>query len=502
MVKRFILAGLCFVAAAAFAIQQPVGLYRLFTVDQSPEGDGDLSNDNCDGLRLQLSWATMEPSEATYIWNTSPVPADCSGSGGNILDRTLCVAKANKKAVGIAVAGGANAPDWLYSVSPTPVYKFLLDAADQTVNGNSYMPVIWQPIYQTKAHNFITALAAHIATRQGKEQIRYIITSFVAKQIDMRTWCQNFDQSVVVTDGVLTNSGAYCKIDSSTAHFLTHADQTSGSVVGKVIADTTTTCVNGGSCTLRPNSIVCNIASDASCPADPTDGTVYVNRNAFITGSGKTIGVLEWLPNKGEFNQLDQIAISPPGGYGFVSNANGMTGADGAYVAACEAIVGLWATEFAGYNVILTRSAPYATAQGQTDSSTINAALQATWGDQYGTMSVSSQAECPPQAYNLSFASFPHGSQAISPSAGGSFYAGGACPFKGPYPIFDMIAARIDPSRADKYIELYDADMDSINPNTVGVDANMVSLAKLYRSRMRFGNPQAAQRARVVLKKI
>lgn len=485
---------------------QPVGVVKLYGGGDDVCSDTTWTNPNADGVRIRLSWSDFEPAEGTYLWNTNSGYSPCkdTNGGGNDLDAVIAKAIASNKFVGISFAAGANSPDWLFNTAG--VYKFTLDPSDQSANlAHSYMPIIWDTIYQTKYNNFLKAVATHVNSLAGKSALRYVVISGVSKNVDMRTWCQNFDASVTFTDATvanLTNGGnPYCKIDSATAHFLTHANQTNGSIVGKTITDDSTGCIYSSSCVLK-NGTVCNVATDATCPADPTDGTVYVNKNAFVTGSSKTLTAEVWLPNLGEFFRMTQIAISPPPGFAGLAgtaNPNGMAGDGvfaplGNYVPAAETISNFAMLAFPTIPVILTRSNPYDTTQGGKDSSKIDSDLRNINGDHYGTMVVSRQASCPPHLTVVPWPSPPKGSQAIYPTTQDGIYEPGPCPFRGPSILQDLMEAFYDHS--DKYWEIYSHDVLNMDPATT-TDITLPKMAAYERSRVRLANPQPEFRASI-----
>ena len=497
------------------AIQQPVGLFRLVADGDPVEYPANLDwhNVNMDGIRFQMSWAELEPNEGQYLWVTSPVPADCSGTGGNIIDRALCQAEANKKAVGFGISFGCTSPHWVYSAG---VYQFNLDASDTTNSGDPYMPIIWQPLFQTKVRNFITALHTHINTRMGHEWLRYLTIGGVAKVIDMRTWCQNVDASTTVTDALLTdvaNGGShYTKVVSNTAHFTTTSNPNCASsfncIVGAVI--------NDNAVNLNNNGTVCSIASDANCPANPTDTTVYVN-HATLSGTCNNCAdpltiINQWILGRGEWYQMNQIAISPPGGYGFVANPHGMDDHDGgpgtgSYVVAAEAIGAMWANTFPEYWTVLTRSGPYpqganplAPNQGSTDAATIANYLTGGFSNA-GSMVVSQQATCGPHQQNpgSGYASiaFAKGAQAIYPSGNPSIYNPTCTPIAVNGAIQDLIEGAID--NFQKWLEIYQPDAADVDPLQT-VNPTHPPMAAYERAKMRLYNPQPQDHAKIMLR--
>jgi hypothetical protein len=209
-----------------------------------------------------------------------------------------------------------------------------------------------------------------------------------------------------------------------------------------------------------------------------------------------TVNIEEWILDRGEFYQMDQIAISPPGGYAGLAgtaNVNGMDGTDGNYVPAAKTVIGYFMTAFPNTPVVLTKSPPYATGQGQTDSQTIDDDLRAAHGDHYGVMVASRQSTCQPHAFSVSFPTYPKGSQAILPTGAGIYQEGANCQWKSPYPLQDLWEASFDVS--DKYWETYQGDIESADPVTG--DPGIAAMAAYERARVRFANPQVEQRAKI-----
>lgn len=502
-----VVAALSAATCAIAALQQPIGFVHLLGGADVVCTDPSWTNPNVDGVRLRLSWSDYEPTEGTYLWNQ---PSDCAH--GNDLDDAIRLAYAAHKFVGVSIQAGADSPDWIFAapVGTAGVYPFYLDPADPAGEGKTYMPLIWDTIFQTKFRNFINALAAHIATLPGKSAVLYVVTTGVAKGVDMRTWCQNFDASVSTTGGSYTDTGTgsgFCKVHSTTAHFLTHSGQTSGNIVGKSIID-----VADASGLLGGNATVCD-HNTVGCPADPTDTDVYVVKNTHgnacvVACTNQPVIVFEWLVGLGEDYQMAQLAISPPGGYaGLVgtANPNGWQGtgdgSNGNYLPAVETMISYWFNAFPSNNLILTWSAPCQTAQCTTVARTIQDDMRNVHGIQYGQMVVSLQAQCPPHNWGATtcpppkgytcFDVPPHPVQAIYGSASPNIYGNGTCYFKGPSALQDMIDNGFD--TADKCLEIYTPDCDSMNPVTG--DPAVAAMALYERSRFHFFNPQPQTRA-------
>lgn len=507
--KKFLAACLILCSLTlTYGARQPLGLERLFSPGDDVCGDSVWTNSNADGARLRFDWATYEPTEGAYFWLSHP--GDCTEPNAALRNDLACAiqkAYASGKFLGISFSAGVNSPEWIYNTPIPKVYKFNLDPADISTPGEDHMPLVWDTVYQTKVSNFLNALSAYVATLPGNSVVRYWVTGFVAKQVDMSTWCQNFDQSIVVTDAVLTTSGSFCQVVSSQAHFLTTSNPNNtaiyNGITGKVLGD----CLLGEcSPKFRGNSQVCQNSApsgpgyNAACPANPTDTTVYVNKTAFSNGT-TTATIENWLTNLGEYGRMDSLAKTPPPGYpGLTANPNGMTDAAcpsgnacGSYVAACEAIVGLWASAFPNSNLILTRSAPYATSQGQTDSNHVNTFLSGAYGDRYGAMSVARQASCPPHVFNPGWQTGPGGSQAIYPTGHSGIYQGGFCAYQSTSILQDLLEAFIDHS--NKFWEVYPGDVQSADPLTG--DPALAAMTTYERSRIRFFNPQTENRATI-----
>jgi hypothetical protein len=513
--------------------RQPVGVENLITgASPLPSicNDPCWTNENCDGDRLRCAWSDYEPSEGVYLWNTQPgsCPGHDTNSGaGNDIDAGIAAAYAHHKFIGISVTAGATSPHWLYSPSPGPnVYQFQLDPSDNNVNGDNFMPLIWDTVYQTKWHNFVNAFIAHIQTLPGFSAVRYIVTTGTAKGIDGRTWCQNMDASVDVSDGQYTDTGSgsgFCKVHSATlAKFLTRSNPNcTGSfncVVGTQIMDTLDASgIFGGNALVVDHTTNGCTGTGIPCP-DPTDTDVYVNKNTRTSQCVTTCVniphtyIMTWLIGLGEYYQMDQIAKSPPVGYpGLVgtANAQGMAGSSpgpvGNYVPAAETVIGFF---FSAMNagaktsgIIFTASPPYATTQGVTDNQAIRNYNVAHYpANQYGEMTVARAANCPPHAsLPINFAYLgPSGAQAIYGSNSPNIYQGSTCADKSFNALTDLFGSNLD--HTDKYAETYTNDVASCDPTDAAYIPYNGALAHQFRATLHFYNLQPADVANITLR--
>lgn len=495
-------------------VNQPVGIVKLYSPGDAVCTDPDWNNVNIDGVRMRLSWNTQEVTEGTYAWNTSPGFSPCkdsinsNGLGvGNDLDAVLSMAASSGKFVGISVSAGAFCPHWIYA-SPSPgIYQFNLDYADQTNTGDPYMPFIWDTRFQTKFHNFLNAYAAHISSLEstaGKQLVLYFVITGTAKAIDMRTWCQNTDLSILVNDATLTNSGTRCIVHSASANFTGRSnpscvDSTGlNCIVGKQITDDLNYATH-----FPTNTTVCD--HNTSGCLDPTATDVYVTKNAGGCPSGCSVPNLyiqEWLIMQGEFTQMDNIAKSPPAGYGLgTPNPAGMTGSTGNYVNAVGVVTSWFMSLFPDRSVILTSSPPYPNniPQASVDVQTIRCNNQTAYGDHYGEMTVARQATCPPHVWAPVFSTGPNGSQAIYPSGNPNLYQAGTCAFKGPSPLQDLFDSAYG-DKTDKFLETYSPDCRSLDPANPSATPSMVQMGAWQRARWNQAIPQPMNRANITLK--
>src|SRR5215471_1831937 len=491
---------------------QPVGIVHLFAPGDPVCTEPDWNNVNVDGFRMRLAWNSMEtPAPTTYIWNTNPGYSPCkdsvnsNGLGvGNDLDAVLSMAASTGKFVGLSVSAGAFCPPFIYA-SPSPSYKFNLDYADQTNTGDPFMPIIWDVNWQTKFHAFLQAYHDHIAALEataGKKLVRYFVVTGTSKAIDMRTWCQNTDLSILVNDATLTNVGTKCHVHSASALFLsrpnpscTPSSTTFNCTVGKVITDDL---LNAGH--IPPGAVVCSSAT-SGC-SDPTDTDIWITKVAGGcpgTCSVANLYIQEWLVMQGEFTQMDNIAKSPPAGYGFgTPNPVGMAGTNGNYVNAVGVVTSWFMSLFPDRSVILTSSPPYPNniPQGSVDVQTIRCNNVTAYGDHYGEMTVARQATCPPHGWSVVWPTGPNGSQAIYPSGNPNLYQAGTCAFKGPSPLQDLWDAAFG-DKTDKFIETYAPDCRSVDPTNPSATPSMVQMAAWERARWNQNLPQPVNQANI-----
>ena len=498
-------------------VDQPVGIVKLYSPGDAVCNDPDWNNVNIDGVRMRIAWNNFETSEGVYDWAAGQHPGfspcmdstNSNGLGqGNDLDAVLSMAAASGKYVGLSVSAGAFCPGWIYA-SPSPgIYKFNLDYADQTNTGEPFMPLIWDTRWQAKFHSFLNAYAAHVASIEataGKKLVLYFVITGTAKAIDMRTWCQNTDLSILVNDATLTNSGTRCIVHSATAQFTTRANPSctvspvpAQCIVNKIVTDDLQSAGK-----LPPNTTVCD--HNTSGCSDPTDTDVYVTKNAGgcpTTCSVPNLYIEEWVVMQGEFTQMDNIAKSPPAGYGLgTPNPNGMTGANGNYVNAVGVVTGWFMSLFTDRSVILTSSPPYPNniPAASTDVQTIRCNNQTAYGDHYGEMTVARQATCPPHVWSPVFSTGPNGAQAIYPSGNPNLYQAGTCAFKGPSPLQDLWDSAYG-DKTDKFLETYSPDCRSVDPANPSATPSIVQMGTYMRARWNQAIPQPRNQANITLK--
>ena len=142
----------------------PTGIYDLLN-DPEHTGDVDLDtnpvldNPNVDGYRLRISWASVQPNNASeYNWAA--------------VDTAIAIAAAHGKKMCISVAAGLWTPDWVYSNAPV-VYKYAMKEIDPDTGlplGNQPLP--WDTSFQTKWKN--------VPSRVWRE-IRFESSSFLRR---------------------------------------------------------------------------------------------------------------------------------------------------------------------------------------------------------------------------------------------------------------------------------------------------------------------------------
>ena len=95
------------------------------------------------------------------------------------------------------------------------------------------MPLPWDPVYRTYLYNFIDAFAARY---DNDPTITYVVITGFQQRVENRL-VNIIDASVTITDAVTSNLGAFGKVTSNTAQFLTRPG--ASSIVGKTIFDNT-----------------------------------------------------------------------------------------------------------------------------------------------------------------------------------------------------------------------------------------------------------------------
>jgi len=492
-------------------VNQPVGVVGLFSPGNAVCTETNWQNPNMDGYRLRVAWTNFETSEGVYDWAVGQHPGfspckdaiNSNGLGqGNDLDAAISMAAATGKWLGISISGGTFCPGWIYA-SPSPgIFKFNLDYSDQTNNGDPFMPLLWDTRYQTKFHNFLNAFTAHIQALEstiGRPVVRYVVVTGHVKAIDMRTFCQNTDASVLLNDATVTSVGGKGRIDSPSGNFLranpscTVSPVPTGCLVGQTVTDDLLNPVH-----IAPNTTVCD--HNTSGCSDPAATTIWLSKAPLGCPAGCALPnfyVFTWLINQGEFSQLDAIAKSPPAGYGLgTPNPNGVAGTNGNFVTNVGTFVDWFMNLWPDRAVILTSSPPYSSSQGVTDVGTIRCNNVTTYGDHYGEMVVNRQATCPPHAWSQTWQPGPNGSQAIYPTGNPALYKAGLCAFKGPSPLQDFWEAAYG-DNTDKFVETYINDVSSVDPNNPSATPGMVQMAYWMRMRWHTELPQPADRANI-----
>ncbi|MEO7723755.1 MAG: hypothetical protein ABIU29_03570 [Chthoniobacterales bacterium] len=344
----------------------PVGFYTLtkagaLTIDESdPPSDPLIDRSYLDGYRIRL-WATHIQPDATGDPDIDSVTFDWT-----LLNNAREIAAAHGKKLGVSIAWGRSSPRWLYLKG---AYKFQVDPADNDLNNAGFdMPLPWDPVYRTYLYNFIDAFAARY---DSDPTISYVVITGFQQRVENRL-VNIFDASVVITDAVTSNSGAFGKVASNSAKFLTRAG--ASSIVGKTIFDNTG---DNDLSVFRGETVVCDPATIPGCPAAPTDTTVYLSKQVSVPGADFTANIEEWIPGQGDEWKLNQEAVAlgyadepplkdevysdktwqpyyPDLTSGFASTR--------AYLPAVTTIIDKWTTAFVQTPILLTGQLPFSDA--------------------------------------------------------------------------------------------------------------------------------------------
>lgn len=130
----------------AGGIEPPMGLY-CSCPPTSGMGTGSVipevaQLDHVDGVLVRLGWDTLEPSPGVYEWS--------------LLDEQIARAEQYGIKISLAIVNGSAAPDWLESLGVEHFdYLFRDDPRS--------MPVPWDPTFQSRWSQLISALGARYA---------------------------------------------------------------------------------------------------------------------------------------------------------------------------------------------------------------------------------------------------------------------------------------------------------------------------------------------------
>lgn len=106
------------------------------------------------GILVRVAWKDIEPSDDTYIWS--------------LIDNQITAAQSYGKKISLAIGGGPNAPNWLYSLGAQSI--------SYTVPFSGTIPIPWDTTFLAKWTEFITALGNRYAN-DTTIQLVYITNS-------------------------------------------------------------------------------------------------------------------------------------------------------------------------------------------------------------------------------------------------------------------------------------------------------------------------------------
>jgi hypothetical protein len=108
------------------------------------------------GILVRVSWKDMEPADNTYNWA--------------LIDNQISAAQSYGKKIALAIGGGPNSPNWLYSAG--------VQSLSYTVPFSGTIPVPWDTLFLTKWTQFIAQLGKRYAN-DTIIQLVYITNSSV-----------------------------------------------------------------------------------------------------------------------------------------------------------------------------------------------------------------------------------------------------------------------------------------------------------------------------------
>ncbi|MDQ3117296.1 MAG: beta-galactosidase [Verrucomicrobiota bacterium] len=307
-------------------------------------------------------WATHIQPDTTGDPDIDSVTFDWT-----LLDNARDIAAAHGKKLGVSIAWGRTAPRWLYLKG---AYKFQVDPADNNLNNAGFdMPLPWDPVYRSYLFNFIDTFAARY---DNDPTITYIVITGFQQRVENRL-VNMIDASVAITDAVTSNSGAFGKVTSNSAKFLTRVG--ASAIVGKTIFDNSPG--DNDVAVFREGTVVCDPATTPGCPAAPTDTTVYLSKQVLVSAGNVTTNIEEWIVGQGDEWKLNQQAIAQ--GYDdkpplkdevlfgktwspYYPDVTSGFASTRAYIPAVEMIMDKWATAFAHTPVLLTGQIPFSDA--------------------------------------------------------------------------------------------------------------------------------------------
>ena len=157
---RIVLAVALSVTSTVAAKPFPSGIIRLFSTDVAkPENSPSWKNVNLDGMRLRSAWEDIQTGPTTYDWSS--------------IDALLDLADQHGKAIGLSVAAGIYAPQWVYDDGAIEYH--LKDGSHLS------MTIPWDAAFLDNWLRFIHTLGNRY---DGNPDLGYVVISGLGQNIE------------------------------------------------------------------------------------------------------------------------------------------------------------------------------------------------------------------------------------------------------------------------------------------------------------------------------
>lgn len=144
---------------AGVAKPHPKGIIRLLNVDSArPDRFSAWTNPNLSGMRVRPHWSDVQPGPSTYDWSK--------------IDQILSLGAQYNKSIGLSVAAGIYAPQWIYGAGAT---CYTLSDHSGT------MPLPWDNAFANQWQTFIRKLGARY---DGNPALKYVVISGLGQSIE------------------------------------------------------------------------------------------------------------------------------------------------------------------------------------------------------------------------------------------------------------------------------------------------------------------------------